>query len=290
MKMIHMTVPGFPDATFEGYILDCEITLGQEKKRPAVIVCPGGGYVYCSPREGEPIALGYAARGIHAFVLRYSTGRNCAGFSPLKQISWAIGYLREMAEEWNIDPEKIATCGFSAGGHVALAAGVMAQNKPNAMILGYPATACPNMPGMNFMLKLLTGKEEVTDADAEQFELVHQINADTPPVFLAATAEDMLTGFGALNVANAYSRLHKGYELHVFQFGPHGYALANEVTADGSSQVLDDAFSCWQELSVKWLHRTFGKPAFVDKSTSKMGKYLKELGVEMPGQKGGNFA
>ena len=290
MKMIHMTVPGYPDATFEGYILDCEITLGQEKKRPAVIVCPGGGYVYCSPREGEPIALGYAARGIHAFVLRYSTGRNCAGFSPLKQISWAIGYLREMAEEWNIDPEKIATCGFSAGGHVALAAGVLAENKPNAMILGYPATACPNIPGMNYMLKLLCGKEEVTDADAVPFELVHQINKDTPPAFLAATAEDMLTGFGALPVANAYSRLQKGYELHVFQYGPHGYALANEVTADGSSQVLDDAFSCWQELSVKWLMRTFGKPTFVEKSTSKMAKYLKELGVEMPGQGGSNFA
>ena len=290
MKMIHMTVPGYPDATFEGYILDCEITLGQEKKRPAVIVCPGGGYVYCSPREGEPIALGYAARGIHAFVLRYSTGRNCAGFAPLKQISWAIGYLREMAEEWNIDPEKIATCGFSAGGHVALAAGVLAENKPNAMILGYPATACPNMPGMNYMLKLLCGKEEVTDADAVPFELVHQINEDTPPAFLAATAEDMLTGFGALPVANAYSRLRKGYELHVFQYGPHGYALANEVTADGSSQVLDDAFSCWQELSVKWLMRTFGKPTFVDKSTSKMAKYLKELGVEMPGQKDASFA
>lgn len=290
MKMIHMTVPGYPDATFEGYILDCEITLGQEKKRPAVIVCPGGGYVYCSPREGEPIALGYAARGIHAFVLRYSTGRNCAGFSPLKQISWAIGYLREMAEEWNIDPEKIATCGFSAGGHVALAAGVLAENKPNAMILGYPATACPNMPGMNYMLKLLCGKEEVTDEDAVPFELVHQINKDTPPAFLAATAEDMLTGFGALPVANAYSRLQKGYELHVFQYGPHGYALANEVTADGSSQVLDDAFSCWQELSVKWLMRTFGKPTFVEKSTSKMAKYLKELGVEMPGQKDASFA
>ena len=79
MKMIHMTVPGFPDATLEGYILDCEITLGQEKKRPAVIVCPGGGYVYCSPREGEPIALGYAARGIHAFVLRYSTEADFLG-------------------------------------------------------------------------------------------------------------------------------------------------------------------------------------------------------------------
>ena len=290
MKMIHEVCPGHPEAKLEGYILDCAITLGQEKARPAVLVCPGGGYVYCSPREAEPVALRYAAKGFHAFILRYSTGRNCAGFAPLKEVSWVIGYLREHAEEWNITPNKIVTCGFSAGGHLAMAAGVLAENKPNAMILGYPMTACPNMPGMNYVLKLLTGKEDVTDEDAVPFELVHQINADTPPVFLAATAEDMLTTFGALPVANAYSRLRKGYELHVFQFGPHGYSLANEVTADGSSQVIDESFEKWQELSVKWLHRTFGKPEFVNKSTSKMGQYLKELGVERPGQGGTSYA
>ena len=57
MKMIHMSVPEHPEATLEGYILDCELLLGQEKTRPAIVVCPGGGYMYCSPREAEPIAL-----------------------------------------------------------------------------------------------------------------------------------------------------------------------------------------------------------------------------------------
>ena len=91
MKMIHMNVPDSKEATLEGYILDCEITFGQETKRPAVLVCPGGGYVYCSPREGEPVALAYASKGIHAFVLRYSTKFNDAGFKPLQEVSWAIG-------------------------------------------------------------------------------------------------------------------------------------------------------------------------------------------------------
>ena len=55
MKMIHTNLPEHPDATLEGYILDCEITYGQEAKRPAIVVCPGGGYLYCSPREAEPV-------------------------------------------------------------------------------------------------------------------------------------------------------------------------------------------------------------------------------------------
>lgn len=285
MNRIYMNVPGHPEASLEGYLLDCEITLGQEVNRPAVLVCPGGGYLYCSPREGEPVALSYAARGFHAFVLRYSVARDARGFAPLAEASWAIGYIREHAEQWHIAPGKIAVCGFSAGGHLALSAGLLAENKPNAMILGYPAASAPNLPGADFMLKLLEGRDDVTDADAEKYDLVKQITRDAPPVFLVATAEDPLTSFGALPIARAYSDLGMPYELHIFQYGPHGYSLANEVTADGSVQSLDPVFAQWQELSVQWLHRTFGKPVFVDKSTSKMAQILRQLGYIEEGKR-----
>ena len=283
MKMIHMTCPGHEDATLEGYILDCEITLGQEKKRPAVIVCPGGGYVYCSPREGEPVALRYAAKGFHAFVLRYSTGFEAKDFAPWKEVSWAIGYIREHAQQWNIDPEQIVTCGFSAGGHVAFAAGLMGEHKPNAMILNYPAVTLPNLPGVDYMIKLLTGRDTVTDADAAYFSLANHITKDAPPVFLAATAEDMLTNFGALPVAQKYAALGLGYELHIFQHGPHGYSLGDETSCDGSSQMLNDAYAKWLDMSADWLRKLFGQLQFEDKSTSKMGQYLAKLGITMPG-------
>ena len=288
MKMIHMNVPGHPEATLEGYILDCELTLGQNRNRPAIVVCPGGGYLYCSPREAEPVALRYAARGFHAFILRYSVGWDAVGFSPLQEVSWVIGYLREHAEEWHIDPNKIATCGVSAGGHLALAAGVKGENKPNAMILGYPAVTTPNNPMSNFMVKLLSGKKEVTDADCAEFSLENFITKDAPPVFMMATAEDGLSPYGALLVANTYSRLGLGYELHMFQHGPHGYSLADETTADGSSQVLNSSFAQWHDLSVDWLYRIFGKNEFVDKSTSRMGKIMADMGL-IPG-KGADFA
>ena len=289
MKMIHFTAPNHPEATLEGYILDCEITLGQEENRPAVVICPGGGYVYCSPREAEPVALRYAARGIHAFILRYSVGWDAAAFSPLQEISWAIGLIRENAEAWHIDPNKIASCGFSAGGHLALAAGLLAENKPNAMILGYPAVNIPNYPGVDFMLKLLTGKQEVTDEDSAYFSLTNHIDKNSPPVFLAATAEDLLTGFGALPVAQKYSQLGLGYELHVFQHGPHGYSVADETSADGSEDMCNPAFAQWHGLSVQWLHRIFGAPVHCQKNTKKMVQILKEMGIELPDMSGTNF-
>ena len=283
MKMIHVPVPGHPEAILEGYILDCEISLGQEYARPAIVVLPGGGYAYCSPREAEPVALRYASSGFHAFILRYSTGWDAAGFSPLTEVSWVIGHLRENAEQWHIDPQKIAVCGFSAGGHLALASGLLGENKPNAMILGYPAVNISNYPGVNFMLQLLTGRKEVTDEDAAYYSLENHITKNAPPAFLAATAEDMLTAYGSLPVAKKYSELGLGYELHIFQHGPHGYALADETSADGSSRYLNPAFAQWHGLSVQWLYRIFGAPSFEDKNLSRMADHLAALGFSFPG-------
>ena len=140
------------------------------------------------------------------------------------------------------------------------------------------------------MLKILTGKMDVTDEDAKRFDLVAQITKEAPPVFLAATAEDLLTNFGAMPVAQKYMELGLGYELHVFQFGPHGYSLADATSADGSYLVMDDAFAQWHDLSVKWLLRTFGKPTFTDKSTSKMVGIMREMGSIPSEAKGGEFA
>ena len=57
-------------------VLDCYYnTLTEEigrKKHKAIIICPGGGYDWCSEREAEPVAFRFLGAGICAFVLRYS--------------------------------------------------------------------------------------------------------------------------------------------------------------------------------------------------------------------------
>lgn len=131
------------------------------------------------------------------------------------------------------------------------------------------------------MFQLLTGKEDYTDDEIEIFNLPPKITKDAPPVFMFATAEDLLTPYGVLAVANKYSELGLGYELHVFQHGPHGMGLGTEVSADGSSQVLNPAFAHWQHLSSEWMKKVYGQPQFEDKSAGKMSKYLAELGLEM---------
>ena len=85
--MIIKTLPLYVDrqaVTLTPYVISDSPELLNGKKRPAVLVCPGGAYLSCSDREAEPVALRFATMGYHAFVLRYSTYNNGApGMVPL---------------------------------------------------------------------------------------------------------------------------------------------------------------------------------------------------------------
>ena len=103
-------------------------------RRPLVLVVPGGGYNHVSPREGDPVALQFAAAGYHTAVLTYSVGEGAQNYRPLRQLNEALALLRQNAGEWHILPDKIAVCGFSAGGHLALSGAVLAQYQRSADI------------------------------------------------------------------------------------------------------------------------------------------------------------
>lgn len=159
-------------ANLTAYILDdsSEIRI---KKRPSMIICPGGAYLYTSDREAEPIAMKFASLGYNTFVLRYNTYFKDveAGFAtigqvderievntntrypqPLFDLAKAMLIIRGNVEEWNIDVDNISVCGFSAGGHLAATLGTKWDSnllkekfgvnnelfKPKSVILGYP--------------------------------------------------------------------------------------------------------------------------------------------------------
>ena len=68
--------------------------------------------------------LQFAAAGYHTAVLHYAVGENARDALPMRQLAQAIGLVRQHAEQWNILPDQIALCGFSAGGHLALSGAV----------------------------------------------------------------------------------------------------------------------------------------------------------------------
>lgn len=230
------------------YIPDGTARAYYRGKRPAVIVFPGGGYEITYEGEAEPIALRFAAEGICAFVLDYTvTGVSATVFPhPIKEAFAAVRYVRMHAEEYGIDPENIATCGFSAGGHLCACTGTL-WNKPEAkqffdtekdasfsrpdkLILCYPVIRGCN-PGHVYSFYNLFGKENVTDEILESYSLQNRVDEKTPPAFLWATAaDDCVPVASTLDFASALAKHGVKFEVHIWKDGGHGLCLGDQVT------------------------------------------------------------
>ena len=230
-------------ATLTAYIQDRSEDLSNATVRPAVLVLPGGGYAFCSDREAEPIALAYLAEGFNAFVLRYAVGTDAPWEQSFADGRTGLAWVRGHAAELDIDREKVAVVGFSAGGHLAASLGTASDDRPDALVLGYPVTLAEFGPVMN---------KEIPDIPAA-------VTKDTPPTFLFSTYADALVPIrNSLAFLTALAAHEVPFESHIYVVGAHGLSLAKPFTANGEGAMTDEVVAQWLPDSVRFLHRVFG--------------------------------
>ncbi len=231
-----------PDVTLTTYISDISEEMKYANTKPAVLVIPGGAYKFCSDREAEPIALAYLAKGFNAFVLRYSLNDKAAFPTPLNDAEKALQFIRDKADEFHIYPDKIAVCGFSAGGHLAAAVSTMSEEKPNACILGYPCILDSTSP-------ILAKPVESLD---------RYVTPNTPPTFIFAARDDgCVPIINSLIYADKLDENGVGFELHIFSHGDHGFSLANDTVCDKHWLKICRQNSYWLDRSAEWLKEIF---------------------------------
>lgn len=230
--------------TLTAYLLDSSPEMEHMGKRGAVLVCPGGAYSFCSDREAEPIAMHFLAMGYNAFVLRYSLKENSIFPQPLDDADEAMAMIFDNAKEWNTDVEKIAVCGFSAGGHLAASIGTMAKIRPAGMILAYPCISddiCNEIECLHNRGKLPLPYKEVDDK--------------TPPAFIFAAVDDGCVPVrSALDMASALNEKKIPFEMHIYSEGNHGFSTADYVTCNGYYE-MDCAD--WLKKCKAWLYKLF---------------------------------
>lgn len=215
--------------------------LDDGEKHPAVLVIPGGGYgLVCERTEGTPIAAKFNELGYHAFVLDYRTALNRFP-APQLDAMRAVKMIRANADKWNVDADWIASCGFSAGGHLAGSLGMLCSEleandgdeadnfsaEVNVMILCYGVLAFEPWSHLGTQENLLG---ENYAESAEKYSLVRLVNEKTPPAFVMHTICDQVVPYrNSMEFADAMAQNKRPCELALYYWGAHGMLLGNDT-------------------------------------------------------------
>jgi len=224
----------------------------------AVVVCPGGGYTHLAyEKEGTRIAEWLNLRGITAFVLTYRLAPRYHYPAPILDGYRSVRWVRSHAAEYKVDPDRIGMWGFSAGGHLVGIVGThfddgnaqaadpidRVSDRPDFVISSYGALSLAAGIAKPQAMRAFLG-ENATPELIEDMSPDKHVTARTPPYFLYATTTDQAVPvLSSVEFYTALVRAGVPAELHIFEQGPHGTALAQSYPA----------LSAWPELLENWL-------------------------------------
>lgn len=235
-----------------------------DEARPGLLVVPGGGYDHLSPNEWENVALRFFELGYQAFALNYtidSTKSIPLKLQPLMDISRAVYTIRSMAKEFKLFEQKVAVCGFSAGGHLCASLCVHFEdvaeekyaglsNRPDAAILCYPVITTGTYSHKSSVRQLLG--DLATLDELKYMSVEKQVKADTPPAFIWHTATDESVPVENSEMyAKALREQRIPYALHIYSEGGHGRNLGEA----GPKGPEIHEITSWPELSDTFLTR-----------------------------------
>ena len=224
----------------------------------AVIVCPGGGYTHLAyEKEGTRIAEWLNLRGITAFVLTYRLAPRYKYPAPIDDGKRAVRWVRSHAAEYRVDPDRIGMWGFSAGGHMVGMVGThfdggnaqatdpveRSSDRPDFVISSYGLLSLDPMAARPGQLQQFVDGP-ITPALVRELSPDKNVTKDTPPFFLyATTTDDKVPVATDLLFYAAMQRAGAPVEMHLFEQGPHGTALAQNYPA----------LSAWTMQLENWL-------------------------------------
>lgn len=232
------------------------------------VIFPGGGYSSLSKtNEGSKIAEFLNSKGISAFVVYYrvteSDFRKYDYRAILSDGLRAVKYVRYNATEFGIDPDRIFTIGFSAGGHLTCMSAThydfevddpkythdaidAVSARPNAAAPCYAVASIEKSYAHAGTQKYFARGDKQLQHD---YSAENSVTAETPPIFLWHTWDDTTVPVqNSIGFAAALAEKNIPCELHIYGSGKHGLNLAEDNPT---------AFT-WPELLSDWVFRTLG--------------------------------
>ena len=202
----------------------------------AVIIAPGGGHSkLCLGHEGYALAEWFRDHGIAAFVLKYRLAREKGSTYTIQDHAMAdarraIRTVRNRAQEWGINPERIGILGFSAGGELAAFAAM--KNDPGQADAADVIERASSRP--DFQALIYPGTSGLFSAEKGM-----------PPLFIAcgySDRPDISEGMASLYLK--YKAAGVKAELHIYSEAGHGF---------GYKPGTKTAAGRWPQRFTEWL-------------------------------------
>lgn len=221
-----------------------------EKQYPAIVFFFGGGWNSGSIGQFEPHAKHFAERGMVCFLVDYrvKSRQKTSPFESLKDAKSAMRYVRKNAKQFNVDPDRIAASGGSAGGHLAAATAITNEynestddltisSVPNALVLFNPVI--DNGPAGY-------GYERVGEA-YKNFSSLHNIKKGMPPTIIMVGTKDKLIPVETVSYyKKAMEIVGSRCDLSLYEGEEHGFF--NVKNKENHQKTLMEADKFLQSL------------------------------------------
>ncbi len=223
-------------------------------KRNTIIVSPGGGYQYTSPRESLPVANVFNKLGYHVIVVNYRETTEDAYPKTAEYLAHVIAKFRQ-DERVN----KIIGLGFSAGGHNILEVSLHNDKYEKGslvdlLMLGYPVVTsderyCHQGSFKNLLL------EDFDNLELRKYlSLETQVTPNAPDLFLWGTITDeSVHVMNSLLLVQAYKEAGCNCEYHMFPLGGHGLSVCNNESAEENPAKIIPYLARWADMANEWI-------------------------------------
>ncbi|RYY01158.1 MAG: alpha/beta hydrolase [Gammaproteobacteria bacterium] len=142
-----------------------KLTEAKTKTAPGVVLVHCGGWISGYRTHLTPLAIELAKAGYVAATITYRLAPEAQYPAAIYDVKAAIRWLRSHAAEYQVDPERIAVGGSSAGGQIASLTGMtnyLARFDPQAKESGVSSAAQ--------LILNIDGLSDFTSAEARKYE------------------------------------------------------------------------------------------------------------------------
>ena len=171
----------------------------------------------------------------------------------INDLQRAIQYVREHTSEYSIDPKRLGVMGFSAGGHLAMMAGiykpqVASRNSlPDFIAAIYPVVSMSHPDTHKRSRRALLGEHRKNDqAMRDSLSIEKHVTKDCPPVFLVNCKDDPVVKYHNSELLDS-ALTAQGINHRYIQYrtGGHGFGASD---TKGTAECR-----AWKEEFLKWV-------------------------------------